>query len=110
MQEIGNRIGTFANKDHDCADALKVLKYIQYLWGETLNSRSEEVKGSMKGKLISATYSQTDSYLKPLYKLLGKNSCPDDIMQHLVIIVKYMVERDYVKVSFHFCRSVILML
>jgi len=99
LMEIGNRLGSPANKEQNSADILKVLKYFQFLWGQQLNSRPPEEKASMKGKMLSATYSQTDSYLKPLFKLLARNVCPEDILEHLVIIVKHVIERNYVNAS-----------
>jgi len=41
-------------------------------WGDDLNSRSEERKRSIKGKLASATHMQTVSYIKPLFKKLTR--------------------------------------
>ncbi|XP_028966617.1 pre-mRNA-splicing factor 18 [Galendromus occidentalis] len=99
MLQIGSRLGQPSNKSNDCSDILKVLKYIQYLWGDQLNQRPLEEKASMKGRLVSATYSQTDSYLRPLFKLLAKNSCPEDILEHLIIIVVHLTERNYVAAS-----------
>ncbi|OQR76652.1 pre-mRNA-splicing factor 18 isoform 2 [Tropilaelaps mercedesae] len=96
MLDIGTRLGSPENKARDPHDVLKVLKYLQFLWGAQLNARPLEEKASMKGKLVSATYSQTDAYLAPLFKLLGRRTIPEDILEHLVIIVRHLIERNYV--------------
>jgi len=55
-------------------------------WGDELNSRAEEKKRSIKGKLASATHMQTVSYIKPLFKKLKRRVC--DLCAVLVIILK----------------------
>lgn len=40
------------------------------MWGHKLNEREEVEKVSMHGKLQSATYAQTQSYIKPLLRKL----------------------------------------
>nr|CAG4640759.1 EOG090X03WO [Eulimnadia texana] len=72
------------------------LKLLLQIWGQNLNNRSEAEKRSVKGKLASATYAQTQSYLKPLFKKLRNRSIQDDIMDSLTCIVKHMLDRNYV--------------
>jgi pre-mRNA-splicing factor 18 len=48
------------------------------------------------GKLASATYAQTQSYLKPLFKKLRNKSIQDDILDSLTIIVRHLLNRNYV--------------
>lgn len=83
----------------DCEVILKFMKYLLELWGKKLNDRDEAEKRSTQGKISTAIYGQTQNYLKPLFKQLTKGTIADDILRHLILIVKCMLERDYVKAS-----------
>ena len=48
------------------------------------------------GKRASATYGQTQHYLKPLFKKLRNKSIQDDILDSLTIIVGHLLNRNYV--------------
>lgn len=78
---------------------LKFLKFLLELWGKKLNDRSEPEKRSTQGKIGTAIYTQTQNYLKPLFKTLAKETIAEDILKHLIIIIKYMLERNYVKAN-----------
>jgi pre-mRNA-splicing factor 18 len=54
---------------------------------------------STQGKISSATYTQTQSYLRPLLKQLKSNKVAEDILKHLIIITKFLLERNYVKAN-----------
>ncbi|XP_042857171.1 pre-mRNA-splicing factor 18-like [Penaeus japonicus] len=82
-----------------CKVILKFVELILHLWGSKHNARPEAEKLSVRGKMDSATYTQTQSYLKPLIKCLKKRSLPDDIMECLTEIVQHCLERDYVKAN-----------
>uniref|UniRef100_A0A3B4AVM6 Pre-mRNA-splicing factor 18 n=1 Tax=Periophthalmus magnuspinnatus TaxID=409849 RepID=A0A3B4AVM6_9GOBI len=69
------------------------------VWAKDLNSREDHVKRSVQGKLASATHSQTESYLKPLFRKLRKKSLPADIKESITDIIKFMLEREYVKAN-----------
>lgn len=84
------------------------------------------MKRSVQGKLASATHSQTESYLKPLFRKLRKKvifvagakqtmmhgsfmcgftfhhyllqNLQADIKESITDIIKFMLEREYVKV------------
>lgn len=83
----------------DCETVLTFLRFLLELWGKKLNARPEAEKMSTPGKIASATYSQTQSYLKHLFKQLKTNKVAVDILKHLVLIVKFLLDRDYVKAS-----------
>ncbi|XP_013778601.1 pre-mRNA-splicing factor 18-like [Limulus polyphemus] len=87
------------NDNYDIKVILAFLKFLLQLWGRKLNSRPELEKTSVKGKLASATYTQTQAYLRPLLKRLKNRTIQEDILAHLVIIVKLLLNRDYVKAS-----------
>ena len=87
------------------------------------------MKRSVQGKLASATHSQTETYLKPLFRKLRKKvaflritfisvylfdllflkiivyslsvfqNLPADIKESITDIIKFMLEREYVKVK-----------
>ncbi|KAG1654293.1 Pre-mRNA-splicing factor 18 [Nymphon striatum] len=78
---------------------LAYLKFLLEVWGKYLNSRPNEEKASMIGKVANATFSQTQTYLKPLLRKLKKKLLPEDILIHLVVIVKYMLDKEYIKAS-----------
>ncbi|UYV77401.1 PRPF18 [Cordylochernes scorpioides] len=98
IHELARGLGR-SSKAHDANVILTFLKFILKLWGEHLNSRSEEEKGSVHGRIASATYTQTKSYIRPLFKKLRNNTVPDDILEHLVEIVTHMLSRNYVKAN-----------
>ena len=56
-------------------------------WGDDLNSRAEEKKRSIKGKLASATHMQTVSYIKPLFKKLKRRVCDSDVQFYLLVMM-----------------------
>lgn len=88
-----------SKNEHKKKDAEVVhtfLRYLLQLWGDRLNARSEEEKTSMRGKIASATYTQTTSYLKPLFKQLKNASIGPDILRHLVSIVRFLLQREYI--------------
>ncbi|CAH1784066.1 unnamed protein product [Owenia fusiformis] len=78
---------------------LKYFKYILYLWGCELNRRQDAVKKSTKGKLASALQSQTLEYLRPLFVSLKTKSTDKDILHSLMLIVKEMLQRQYLKAN-----------
>ncbi|KFM57383.1 Pre-mRNA-splicing factor 18, partial [Stegodyphus mimosarum] len=102
IEEIKVEASAKLGKGSDSDDAKVILKFLRFLlqlWGQKLNSRPETEKTSMKGKLASATYTQTQDYIRPLFRRLKKENCPEDILEHLVLIVNYMLDRNYVKAN-----------
>ncbi|XP_072003424.1 pre-mRNA-splicing factor 18 isoform X2 [Engystomops pustulosus] len=85
------------NKDMDVIN--KVLKFLLGVWAKDLNAREDYVKRSVQGKLASATQKQTESYLKPLFRKLRKKNLPADIKESITDIIKYMLQREYVKAN-----------
>ena len=84
------------------------------LWGKELNDRGEDEKMTLRGKMDSGTFTQvatfelqmgielkpvllqTKMYIKPLLKLLKKNTMSDDIRDSLSSMVKYIMHKDYI--------------
>ncbi|UXI18635.1 hypothetical protein NH340_JMT04578 [Sarcoptes scabiei] len=84
-----------ARRKSDCSIISKFLKYLLELWGRKLNDRNESEKRSTQGRLLTAIYTQTQDYLKPMFKQLTKETIAEDILKHLILIVKHLLERDY---------------
>ncbi|XP_056429335.1 pre-mRNA-splicing factor 18 isoform X2 [Hyla sarda] len=85
------------NRDMDIIN--KVLKFLLGVWAKDLNAREDYVKRSVHGKLASATQKQTESYLKPLFRKLRKKNLPADIKESITDIIKFMLQREYVKAN-----------
>ena len=49
-----------------------LLQLVLKLWGDELNARPADLKRTFRGKLASATHTQTVDYIKPLFKSLKK--------------------------------------
>lgn len=86
----------------DCEIMSKFLRFILESWGKRLNSRPIEEKTSQDGKNISARYTSTRANLKPLFRLLKKNSISSDILRQLKLIAKDLVERNYREAQSHY--------
>lgn len=78
---------------------MKVLTFLLKDWGQDLNSRSSSVKKSTQGKLLSATYKQTEDYLEPLFKALQKKTIMPDILKFLSQICIFLLQKEYVKAN-----------
>ena len=69
------------------------------MWGHELNSRQEEEKMTVKGRMDGATFKQTMGYLKPLLKMLRKGTLSEDIRDSLSNMVRNIMQRDYIKAN-----------
>ena len=104
-KDLGRHVASYKDdvrnehKRHDAEVIHSFLRFMLELWGTKLNKRSEEEKTSMKGKIASATYTQTQSYLRPLFKQLKSAKIGADILRHLVSIVRLLLEREYIKAN-----------
>ncbi|OXA49988.1 pre-mRNA-splicing factor 18 [Folsomia candida] len=87
------------NMEERAKTILEWVKFLLKCWGKYLNSRSEEEKLAMRGKLSSATYTQTVEYMKPLLRKLKSCTLQDDILECLVDIVKFMLDKEYIKAN-----------
>ncbi|CAL1545803.1 unnamed protein product [Lymnaea stagnalis] len=87
------------DKDKDHEIVLRFFKFVLKKWGEQLNTRSEEDKRTIKGKVASATHSQTVSYLKPLFRKLKYKDVDEGLLESIVEIVQYMMDKNYIKAN-----------
>ncbi|KAK7102764.1 pre-mRNA-splicing factor 18-like [Littorina saxatilis] len=85
------------NKDQDII--LKYFKFILKEWGAQLNARSSEEKRTTRGKMASATHTQTVSYLKPLFRMLKMRKMEEGLLESFVEIVHKMIDRNYIKAN-----------
>ncbi|XP_060734227.1 pre-mRNA-splicing factor 18-like isoform X1 [Tachysurus vachellii] len=98
LEALGESLGTGDDfKDMDVID--KVMRFLLGVWAKDLNSREDHIKRSVQGKLASATHKQTESYLKPLFRKLRKKALPADIKESITDIIKFMLQREYVKAN-----------
>ena len=97
VMEMSEEFGK--NVKHDSQVILKYLKLILSMWEDELNKRPEVIKRSLHGKLDSATRVQTVNYIKPLFRKLKKQTVSEDIFSCLVDIVKFLIQRDYLKAT-----------
>ncbi|XP_066541009.1 pre-mRNA-splicing factor 18 [Hoplias malabaricus] len=98
LEALGASLGTEDDvRDMDIIN--KVLRFLLGVWAKDLNSREDHVKRSVQGKLASATQKQTESYLKPLFRKLRKKNLSADIKESITDIIKFMLQREYVKAN-----------
>uniref|UniRef100_A0A8C1W8W9 Pre-mRNA-splicing factor 18 n=1 Tax=Cyprinus carpio TaxID=7962 RepID=A0A8C1W8W9_CYPCA len=98
LEALGASLGTGDDfRDMDVIN--KVLRFLLGVWAKDLNSREDHVKRSVQGKLASATQKQTESYLGPMFRKLRKKILPADIKESITDIIKFMLEREYVKAN-----------
>ncbi|XP_053113634.1 pre-mRNA-splicing factor 18 isoform X5 [Hemicordylus capensis] len=96
IMALGESLGQ--GDDHKDMDIItKFLKFLLGVWAKELNAREDYVKRGVQGKLNSATQKQTESYLRPLFRKLRKRTIPADIKESITDIIKFMLQREYVK-------------
>ncbi|GFS02888.1 pre-mRNA-splicing factor 18 [Elysia marginata] len=93
-QELGT-----GDKDKDHEIILTFFKYVLKKWGEQLNDRTQDEKRNIRGKMASATHSQTVSYLKPLFRKLKRKDVDDGLLESIVEIVQFMMDRNYIRAN-----------
>ncbi|XP_073184826.1 pre-mRNA-splicing factor 18 isoform X3 [Lepidochelys kempii] len=86
-------------KVHEENTTIEELEFLLGVWAKELNAREDYVKRGVQGKLNSATQKQTESYLRPLFRKLRKRTLPADIKESITDIIKFMLQREYVKAN-----------
>eukprot|EP00062_Callorhinchus_milii_P024841 gi/632985181/ref/XP_007909535.1/ PREDICTED: pre-mRNA-splicing factor 18 [Callorhinchus milii] len=99
LEALGRTSLGQGNDHEDMEIITKVPQFILGVWAKDLNSREDYSKCSVQGKLASATHKQTESYLKPLFRKLRKKNLPQDIKESITDIIKFMLQREYVKAN-----------
>ncbi|ETE69749.1 Pre-mRNA-splicing factor 18 [Ophiophagus hannah] len=86
-------------KVHEENTTIEELEFLLGVWAKELNAREDYLKRGVQGKLNSATQKQTESYLRPLFRKLRKRTLPADIKESITDIIKFMLQREYVKAN-----------
>lgn len=109
MRKLAQNLGSSKRNDliKDCDIIYKFFKFLLELWGRELNSRPMANKISTQGKIRSATYTQTQTYLKPLFKQLKNHTIAEDIQRHLTLIINDLLDRNYVGANAHYLQMAI---
>ncbi|EDQ86887.1 uncharacterized protein MONBRDRAFT_10632 [Monosiga brevicollis MX1] len=105
MQQLGLQLG----KD-DSKDAVLCRRFLRHMltqWGSDLEHRDDELKQSSEGRLATATFTQTEGYLKPLFKMLKTKQVSFDVLFALREIVEAMLHRDYISANDAYLRLAI---
>ncbi|XP_078409075.1 pre-mRNA-splicing factor 18 isoform X2 [Cetorhinus maximus] len=98
-QEQGEEEGQNDLKVHEENTTIEELEFLLDVWAKDLNAREDYLKCSVQGKLAGATHKQTESYLKPLFRKLRKKTLSQDIKESITDIIKFMLQREYVKAN-----------
>ncbi|KAJ8984259.1 hypothetical protein NQ317_007491 [Molorchus minor] len=98
IREMAKKMGR-GNREHDMTVIVHFIQLILEKWSEELQNRSAADKAGNKGKLIHATNTQTQEYLKPLLRKLKNFTLPEDISDSLTEIVVHLLNRNYLKAS-----------
>nr|XP_039250402.1 pre-mRNA-splicing factor 18-like [Styela clava] len=85
--------------DHDIEVILKTLQFLLKCWAEELNSVPAEKKRKIQVRTQFAIHRQTKGYLAPLFSFLKKKTIAPDILAYLTRIIKFVLDRDYVKAN-----------
>ncbi|XP_066259322.1 pre-mRNA-splicing factor 18 [Euwallacea similis] len=96
--EMAKKMGR-GNREHDMQTIVHFIQLLLSKWEAQLQTRSQEGKRSTKGKLLGATYTQTQVYLKPLLRKLKTFTLPEDISDSLTEIIVHLLNRNYLKAS-----------
>jgi Prp18 domain. len=88
------------NLDNDPHKAIhRFFKLQLKQWEEDLVHRPEAVKRTLQGKNETKTLKQCKDYIRPLFKLCKNRRLEQSMMEHLVKIVKYCQEGEFVKAN-----------
>ncbi|RUS84977.1 hypothetical protein EGW08_007288 [Elysia chlorotica] len=98
INRLRQELGT-GDKDRDHEIILTFFKYVLKKWGEQLNERTPDEKRNIRGKMASATHSQTVSYLKPLFRKLKRKDVDHGLLESIVEIVQFMMDRNYIRAN-----------
>ncbi|CAL8088873.1 unnamed protein product [Orchesella dallaii] len=99
IEKTKDTLSTSTDMEQLAKAMLQWWRFVLKSWGKHLNSRPEEEKLSTRGKLSSATYTQTQEYLRPLFQKLKSNKLSDDILECLKDIVMHMLEKNYIRAN-----------
>lgn len=97
IQEMARKLGR-GNKDLDHMIIRTLLEFLLKMWQAQVTSQGMD-KMSANVKIARATCMQTKVYMKPLLRKLKTKSLPEDILDSLTVIIKMLLNREYIKAS-----------
>lgn len=86
---------------------IKFFKFFFGVWVKELNVREDYVKCSVQGKLNSVIQKQIEFYFRLFFRKLWKRNFFVDIKELIMDIIKFMLQREYVKVNDVYFQMVI---
>ncbi|CAH0389627.1 unnamed protein product [Bemisia tabaci] len=98
IQEEAKTLGK-GDRNHDMDVIMHLLQLLLKMWFDKLNTRSGQEKSGAKGKYALAIFTQTQQYLKPLFRKLKTKTLPEDISDSLMEITKHLLNRNYIQAS-----------
>lgn len=98
IKNMAKRLGR-GNRENDMHVIYTFIQFLLKTWGSNLNDRPPREKQTTKGKLASATFTQTQIYLKPLLRKLKSKTLSEDIAESLTEIVAFLLDRNYIKAN-----------
>ncbi|GKY93393.1 hypothetical protein MPSEU_000306900 [Mayamaea pseudoterrestris] len=77
----------------------RYLKGLLKQWEDDLVGRPEEEKRSVAGRNETKTYKQCKDYIRPLFKLCKKRQLEESIVSHLIKIIDFCEQEEFVKAN-----------
>lgn len=77
----------------------RYFKGLLLQWEENLVQRPEDEKRSVAGRNETKTYKQCKDYIRPLFKLCKKRQLEESIVQHLIKIIDFCEQEEFVKAN-----------
>lgn len=97
---ITKHLGTEETSSSQNADILlKLYKFLLAEWEDQISRQPDDERRTTRYKISLATYKQTQTYLRPLFRQLRNGSLSGDILEALIEIAQFMMQRNYLKAS-----------
>lgn len=96
IQEMARKLGR-GNKDLDHMIIRTLLEFLLKMWHAQVSQGKDKMSTNVK--IARATCMQTKVYMKPLLRKLKTKSLPEDILDSLTLIIKMLLNREYIKAS-----------
>ena len=77
----------------------RYFKGLLQQWEDDLVHRSEDEKRTVAGRNETKTYKQCKDYIRPLFKLCKKRQLEESIIMHLVKIIDFCEQEEFVKAN-----------
>ena len=77
----------------------RYFKTLLQQWEDDLVQRSEDEKRTVAGRKETNTYKQCKDYIRPLFKLCKKRQLEESIIVHLIKIIDFCEQEEFVKAN-----------